>query len=278
MSRVQHFPHLTLGAALLALIFGAASVHPQSVSEGGKSGSAGTSSSATQGSKAGDTSKSSSGSASGGASGTSSATGSSASGSPAASSSTDKSASKNGSMSKADQNLMREMAQANLAEIQAGKLAMEKSQSDQVKKFAQQMIDDHTKANGELQQLAQSKGVTLPNQPDKQHQAMVKKMGTMSGAEFDRNYMAQGGVRDHKNTHTLLQRAETRAKDPDLKALAGKMLPIVDRHLAMAQEMQGSKAGTASGASGAKGASASSSAGKEGGSSATDGKSGASAK
>jgi putative membrane protein len=141
-------------------------------------------------------------------------------------------------LSKADENLMRQIAQTNLAEIEAGKVALSKTQNDSVKTFAQKMIDDHTTSQQEVQQLAQAKGVTLPTEPDKQHKDMLKKMSGLSGETFDRRYVAQGGLEDHKKAHALLQRVETRAKDPDLKALAGKTLPVVDQHLVMAQRLK----------------------------------------
>jgi putative membrane protein len=160
------------------------------------------------------------------------------------------------SISKADQNLMRDLAQANMSEIEAGKLAQSKSKNEQVLKFAQQMVDDHTKAQQQLQQLAQAKGVTLPTEPDAKHKAEMKMLSALSGDAFDRQYMARGGVADHKSAHKLVQRVEKRAADPDLKALAGKMLPTIDQHLAMAEEIHGGKAGakSTSGTSGASGA------------------------
>jgi putative membrane protein len=172
-------------------------------------------------------------------------------GAGAASSSAGKSA--GATLSKADQ----------MAEIEAGKLALSKTQNDNVKTFAQKMVDDHTTSTKELQTLAQGKGVTLPSEPDKQHRDMMKKMGQLSGESFDRRYLAQGGLADHKKTHALLQRVESRAKDPDLKAFAGKTMPIVDQHLVMAQRLTQTKAaekssGQTSGTSGAGGGAGSS--------------------
>lgn len=163
-----------------------------------------------------------------------------------------------GSVSKGDLNMMRDMAYSNISEIETGKLAQSKSQSAEVKKYAQQMIDDHTKAQAELQKLADSKGVNLPTEPDKKHQAMAKKMEGMSGEEFDRMYMKQGGVKDHQKTLKLLQKAQKDAKDPDVKALATKMTPTVEEHLKMAKQHadagKGDKADAKSG-SGKSGAS-----------------------
>jgi len=54
--------------------------------------------------------------------------------------------------------------------------------------------------------------------------------------------MAQAGVSDHKKVHSMLQKAESRAKDPDLKALAAKMRPTVEQHLRSAEQMKGGAA------------------------------------
>lgn len=144
-------------------------------------------------------------------------------------------------LSKADQKIVTDMARANMAEIEAGKLAVSKTQNAEVKAFAQQMIDDHTRALNDVTQLAQNKGVILPTEPDSKHKAMAAKLGKMEGAAFDRAYMAQAGVSDHTKVHGMLTKDQGRAKDPDVKALAAKMLPTVAQHLHSAKEMPGMK-------------------------------------
>lgn len=57
-----------------------------------------------------------------------------------------------------------------------------------------------------------------------------------SGASFDSQYMKRAGVGDHQQTVELLQKVEKNARDPELKALAAKMLPNVQEHLKMAQQ------------------------------------------
>jgi putative membrane protein len=146
-----------------------------------------------------------------------------------------------GSLSKADQKMLMDMAQGNMAEVATAKLAQSKSQNDQVKTFAQQMIDDHTKGLAEVQQLASTKGVTLPTEPDKKHKAIADKLAGLSGAAFDKAYMKQAGLADHKQMHSLLARAQSKAKDPDIKAVAGRLQPIVDQHLKAAQQMNSAK-------------------------------------
>ncbi len=140
-------------------------------------------------------------------------------------------------LNRADRKMVLNMAMANMSEIEAGKMAQAKSQNEQVKNFAQQMIDDHTKAMTEVQQLAQAKGVTLPTELDRTHKAKANKLAGLSGDAFDRAYMAQAGVADHKKNHELLKQAQTRARDPDLKALAARLTPTVDQHLNSAQQL-----------------------------------------
>ena len=150
-------------------------------------------------------------------------------------------------MSKADSKGIMDMAMVNMAEIEMGKLAQSKSQNPEVKTYAQQMIDDHTKGLAEVQAVAQAKGVTLPTELDTKHKAMSTRLSKLSGEKFDREYMKVGGVASHKEAHALLKKNEKAAKDPDVQALATKMMPVVEQHLKSAQQMPMAKSGTTSG-------------------------------
>lgn len=155
-----------------------------------------------------------------------------------------------GKISRADEKLMGEIAQANLAEISTGKLAKDKSQNDQVKSFAQKMVDDHTKALDELKQLAQAKGVTLPTEPDRQQKAMEKRLSSLSGDKFDKQYLEQAGERSHKDTHKLLKQASSKAQDTELKNYASKTMGVVESHQQMAEETERNVKSSSQGKSG----------------------------
>lgn len=149
----------------------------------------------------------------------------------------DGNASGTGSMvSRNDSKIMADLAHAHIAEIETGKMALEKSQNESVKKFAQHMVDDHTAALQVLQTLAQAKGAKLPDSTDMQHKTLAVALKAMTGNTFDNQYMKRAGVNDHQRTIQLLQRAEKNAKDPALKAMAVKMLPTVQGHLKHAQQ------------------------------------------
>ena len=65
-------------------------------------------------------------------------------------------------LSPADKRFVKEAAQGGMAEVELGQLAVQKASSDDVKKFGQRMVDDHTKANDKLKEVASSEGITLP--------------------------------------------------------------------------------------------------------------------
>lgn len=137
----------------------------------------------------------------------------------------------------ADRGMLRDIAEANLAEVASGQLALEKSQNAQVKQFAQMMVDDHSKALKDVEQLAQDKNVKLPTGPGVKHKTVMLELKAVKGGTFDKKYMAHAGLDDHKTTLALLQKTQSKAKDEDLKALAGKMAPVVQEHLKHAQDM-----------------------------------------
>jgi putative membrane protein len=135
-----------------------------------------------------------------------------------------------------DSKMLTDLIEANIAEIETGKLALEKSQDAQVKAFAQRMVDDHTSALKEVQALAESKGVKAKDETDMAHKAVAAALKALKGDTFDKQYMKRVGVGDHQRTVKLLQKMQKDAKDADLKALAAKMLPTVQQHLHTAEQ------------------------------------------
>jgi putative membrane protein len=144
-------------------------------------------------------------------------------------------------VSSGDRALMEGIAHANLAEMETGKMALEKSKNDEVRKFAQMMIDDHTKAQSELSTLAQKKGVALPTGPDLSHKTIATALNLLSGTTFDSQYIARAGVGDHERAQALLEKVQTNADDADLKAYAAKTIKAVEHHLSVAKAMEAKK-------------------------------------
>lgn len=153
-------------------------------------------------------------------------------------------------LNQSDERMLKQLAQAYLAEIALGKLAQDKAQSNEVKSFAKKMLDDHMKAQDELKQLAQSKGVSLPGEADRQQQSVEKKLAALSGEKFDRQYMNHESTRALKDTHRLLERINSKAEDADLKSYASKIIATVETHQQMANDTRKNLKPTSEGKSG----------------------------
>jgi len=139
-------------------------------------------------------------------------------------------------MSPEDKEFVTKAGMGGLFEVQAGALAQQKASSADVKAFAQRMVTDHRKANAELAQLATTKGVALATELGGDHKAAFEHLSMLSGAEFDKAYM-QHMVEDHQKNAGEFEKASTSATDADLKSWAGKTLPTLQQHLAMAKEV-----------------------------------------
>ncbi|WP_144814937.1 DUF4142 domain-containing protein [Enterobacter sp. DE0047] len=147
----------------------------------------------------------------------------------------------NAKLSAGDEKAVKDMAQANINEIAAAKIALNKAKSSDVKAFAQKMIDDHGAALTKVQTVAEQKGVTLPTEPDAMHKAMAANLEKQSGDAFDKMYMENAGTKDHQMVLSKLQSDAKMIKDPDVKALADAHTPVVEQHLKSAQQMSEDK-------------------------------------
>ena len=136
-----------------------------------------------------------------------------------------------------DSAFVKEAAAGGVAEVDRGKLAQEKASNAQVKQFGSRMVQDHSKANDELKQVAGVKGVQLPAGPDAKAQAEMKKMQGLSGSAFDKHYMDHM-VADHKQDIAAFEKEAKSGKDPEVKAFAEKSLPTLKEHLQLAQQAQ----------------------------------------
>lgn len=141
-------------------------------------------------------------------------------------------------LSSGDEKALKDMAQANINEVAAAKIALDKAQSSEVKAFAQKMVDDHGSALEKVETVAKQKGVTLPTEPDASHKAMADKLEKESGDAFDKMYMENAGTKDHKRVLSKLQSDAKNIKDPDVKALADAHTPVVEQHLQSVEKMK----------------------------------------
>jgi putative membrane protein len=135
---------------------------------------------------------------------------------------------------------VKKAAVAGLTEVEAAKIALSKSQDPTIRSFAQRMVTDHTKANTELAGIASAKGIDAPKKPDAEHQAMLDKLASKSGAEFDREYSQHMNM-DHSKAIALFEGA-SKSSDTELAGFAKKTLPTIKEHKKLAEKLPGKTA------------------------------------
>jgi putative membrane protein len=126
---------------------------------------------------------------------------------------------------------------ANVAEIAAARLALNKSDDADVRAYARKMIADHTKAQAELKRLAKAWDTKVPNTPAPQQKREAAKLKALSGTTFDRTYIRRQ-VTDHRLALGVMLVEATGGKVSSLRAFANRTAPVVRMHLRMAQAMR----------------------------------------
>lgn len=141
-----------------------------------------------------------------------------------------------------DEKFIKEATASGLAEVNLSRFAVKLAMRQEVREFAQHMIDDHTKANTELLTLVNRKGLgrAAADGMKPEHQELANRLAKLKGEEFDRVYMKQM-VKDHEDAVKLFERQAKDGKDADLKAFADKTLPTLKDHLKMARKAAGDK-------------------------------------
>ncbi|MGI0485074.1 DUF4142 domain-containing protein [Pantanalinema rosaneae CENA516] len=145
-------------------------------------------------------------------------------------------------LSALDQQFANQAAEAGLAEVELGQLAVQRAGSSEVREYAQEMVQEHTQANDELKQLATQKGITLPQTLNQQHQTAKTNLSNLSGAAFDRAYMDLMR-QDHAKVVSLFQQQASQGQDPELRNWAAKTLPTLQEHAQEAQSIANNTTG-----------------------------------
>lgn len=135
-----------------------------------------------------------------------------------------------------DKKFLKEAALGGMEEVELGKLATQKGTSDAVKQFGQKMVDDHTKANDQLKEVAAKEQIEVPSSLDAKHQKNVDKLSKLSGEQFDKAY-AKNMVKDHRKDVAEFQAEAQNGMDPNIKQFAATTLPVLQEHLKMAEDM-----------------------------------------
>jgi putative membrane protein len=132
---------------------------------------------------------------------------------------------------------LREAGYADLAEVELGQLAEQKASSPEVKQFAERMVNDHTKNDDQLKQVAKQEGVTLPDNLSPKDEETKERLEKFSGKEFDHAYMLDM-VRNHTTDVAKFKDESKENISPAVKNYIDQTLPTLESHLKEARSVE----------------------------------------
>lgn len=135
-----------------------------------------------------------------------------------------------------DKAFVKQALQGDMTEIQLGQLALQKSSNDDVKQFAQKMVDDHTKLGDEMKQVAQQMNVKVPDSLSGKDKSNIAKMQALSGGAFDQAYI-KDMVKDHEKDQKEFKTEAQSTTNPALKQVTTQGVQVIGEHLQMIQQI-----------------------------------------
>lgn len=137
---------------------------------------------------------------------------------------------------RSDMRFMREAARGGMAEVKLGQLALDRGASERVRHFGQRMIDDHSKANDRLKDIASRERVDLPTDIGAKNQALYDRLSSLHGAAFDAAYIRNMKM-DHAEDIAAFRSEKNGGHDRAVRRFASETLPIVQEHYNMISDM-----------------------------------------
>lgn len=122
-----------------------------------------------------------------------------------------------------------------MAEIETARMALDEG-TQNVHDFANQMIQDHTKANQELKEIARQEDLDISDDPTLMDQAKAMMLSIRDGESFDEAYI-KNQINAHEQTIELFERA-SHSDNSAIQAFTREKLPTLREHLQMAKELE----------------------------------------
>jgi putative membrane protein len=135
-----------------------------------------------------------------------------------------------------DKDFVRKALQGGMAEVQMAQLALQKSNNDDVKQFAQKMVDDHTKLGDQMKEMAQQLHLKPPDSPSSKEKATLIKLQALSGDEFDKAYIKEM-VKDHQQDDKEFKQEAKNTPSPGMKEVVTQDEQIISHHLEMIEQI-----------------------------------------
>jgi putative membrane protein len=135
-----------------------------------------------------------------------------------------------------DKMFLAKSAEGSMAEIEMSKVALKKSKNDDVKAYAQKMIDDHTKLMSDMKPFADQMGVMPPTKLNKEHQQEAQRLASFTGDKFDKEYIT-AMVADHHKDLGEFKAEEGTTSNAELKTAVSQGEQVIQQHTMMIDQM-----------------------------------------
>jgi putative membrane protein len=129
-------------------------------------------------------------------------------------------------------------AASSMLEVELGQLAQEKAQSQEVKDFAQMMINDHNQANEKLQNSIQDNNIDLPQNLKEDQEDKMQNLRDLSGQEFDKEYMSMMVDMHEKDIDKYENMKEQNIQDQELQTWVDNTLTTLRQHHEQAKQIK----------------------------------------
>lgn len=134
----------------------------------------------------------------------------------------------------ADQSFVKTVLERDLGDLQLGKLAQDKSQSDDVKELGQKIIDTRSGMDKQFKLIAKSLGVPDPKGATKKDKQLIARLESLSGPQFDQEWIKALG-KIHRQDIKDFQAESANAQEPSVKQVAQPDADVLSQEL---QEIQ----------------------------------------
>lgn len=140
-----------------------------------------------------------------------------------------------------DQQFVNFAGQTDMVEANLGQLAQTAASTQAVKDYGQMLIQDHTRDYRQLTNAAGTTNLQVPYSIDAEHnQKLIDPLEKLKGAAFDRRYI-QEMITGHTKAIEVYKTEAADAKDPQIRSYAEQALPVLEKHLAAAKDLENEK-------------------------------------
>jgi putative membrane protein len=138
-------------------------------------------------------------------------------------------------LSNADRQFLITVAKSDMTEAHEGQMAEDQASRTDVKDFGKTLVQDHTQSYEHLAELAAKTGVSIPKGIDTAKDPSIQRLAHLKGSRFESAFDSDE-IGSHKRALALFKREAANGQDADVKAFASNMIPVLEKHLQLAEQ------------------------------------------